>query len=439
MSETRLNSKLIDSAGICKLSDYIGDLRSGLSRRIESSDIGIPVLISGNIQDNRLDVSNLKYWFLNDPQGANVSNFILEDGDILLCFINSVDQIGKLCIYKDIGRPTIYTTNLFRIKAKENHDSEFLYYLLTSDLCQSWIKLITKPAVNQASFTKGDFLEIPVPYFQDKGTQQKIAKILSTVDNLIEKTQTLIEKYTAIKQGMMADLFTRGIDMTSGDHQNPKGGKLRPSVEDAPELYKQTELGWVPKEWEVEKVEAVARVVDSMHQTPVFSEHGFPMVRVTDIKGGAINLEGCAKVSASVYEQFIRQYEPKKGDVVLSRVGSYGVSSYADSEEKYCMGQNTVVITSNNDLSYLYLLFQASLIKNQFDLSIAGSSQKSLSLKAIKNTLIPIPSNEERLEITKRLDTLNSRLAIEKQFLSKMKNKKKGLMQDLLTGKVRVS
>ena len=62
------------------------------------------------------------------------------------------------------------------------------------------------------------------------------------MDNLIEKTEALIAKYQAIKQGMMHDLFTRGVD----EH-----GHLRPTHDEAPELYKQSELGWIPKEWEV--------------------------------------------------------------------------------------------------------------------------------------------------------------------------------------------
>ncbi len=73
--------------------------------------------------------------------------------------------------------------------------------------------------------------------------QRKIARILTTVDNIIEKTESAIEKYNAIKQGMMHDLFTRGIDI--------KTGKLRSSYEDAPELYKETELGMIPKEWDI--------------------------------------------------------------------------------------------------------------------------------------------------------------------------------------------
>ena len=72
--------------------------------------------------------------------------------------------------------------------------------------------------------------------------QRKIARILTTLDNLIEKTEALIAKYQAIKQGMMHDLFTRGVDAH---------GHLRPPQAEAPDLYKQSELGWIPKEWEV--------------------------------------------------------------------------------------------------------------------------------------------------------------------------------------------
>ena len=69
----------------------------------------------------------------------------------------------------------------------------------------------------------------------------KIARILQTIDQAIEKTEALIEKYQQIKAGLMHDLFTRGIGAD---------GKLRPPREQAPELYQQTPIGWIPKEWD---------------------------------------------------------------------------------------------------------------------------------------------------------------------------------------------
>ncbi len=73
--------------------------------------------------------------------------------------------------------------------------------------------------------------------------QKKIAQILSTCDTVLEKTEAATAKYQALKQGLMHDLFTRGIDVNTG--------QLRPSFNDAPELYKETELGWIPKDWQI--------------------------------------------------------------------------------------------------------------------------------------------------------------------------------------------
>ena len=87
-----------------------------------------------------------------------------------------------------------------------------------------------------------DLLSINILHNTNSKIQTKIAKILTTIDNVIEKTEEAIAKYEAIKQGMMHDLFTRGIG---------EDGQLRPSFEDAPELYKESALGWIPKEWKV--------------------------------------------------------------------------------------------------------------------------------------------------------------------------------------------
>jgi len=114
-------------------SDLIEKMSSGLSRRLVAHDIGIPVLISGNIQDNKLVTDELRYWYKPDPQEANIEDYVLNDGDILLCFINSMAQIGKPCVFSDIGRPAIFTTNLFRIIVSNNSSSRFAYYLFSAE------------------------------------------------------------------------------------------------------------------------------------------------------------------------------------------------------------------------------------------------------------------------------------------------------------------
>jgi type I restriction enzyme, S subunit len=192
---------------VMKTSDIVALMKSGLSRRIVPQDIGIPVLISGNIQDGKLDAKELKFWYEKDPQGARVNDYILQDGDILLCFINSLSQIGKLCLYEDIGRPAIYTTNLFRIQLKQQYSSKFAYYIFSAPFFQREIDLITKPAVNQASFTKADFSRILVPIPQ-KEEREKIVEILNSVNLSLETEQVQLKRMQKMKRGLMQDLLT---------------------------------------------------------------------------------------------------------------------------------------------------------------------------------------------------------------------------------------
>lgn len=190
-----------------RLDFYFDFLRSGLSRLLSDEDIGVPVLISGNIQENQLDFSSLKYWHIDDPQGADTNSYVLSEGDILLCFINSIDQIGKAAIFEKYFRPCIYTTNLFRVKSSRKAKPKFLYYLLCSGIVQNEIKAILKPAVNQASFTTKDFCKIPVPKISEK-EQISFIRNLEQSDQKIHAEQTYLHKLQSIKQALMSDLLS---------------------------------------------------------------------------------------------------------------------------------------------------------------------------------------------------------------------------------------
>lgn len=234
--------------------DLIDHMSSGLSRRLVENDIGIPVLISGNIQNNKLVVDELKYWYSDDPQGAKIENYVLNEGDILLCFINSLAQIGKPCVYRDIGRPAIYTTNLFRIIIDKSCDGRFAYYLFCTDTFQKDLQLIAKTAVNQASFTKPDFLNINICYPINIKEQTAIANVLSDSDALIDALEQLIAKKQAIKSATMQQLLT-------GRTRLPAFA-LRP--DGTPKGYKPSELGDIPEDWEILSLAHVTNCLDNL-------------------------------------------------------------------------------------------------------------------------------------------------------------------------------
>lgn len=196
-----------------RLEEYILLLKSGLSRLLSQQDIGLPVLISGNIQGGKFDFGDLKYWYKKDTQGANTQDYLLDKGDILLCFINSIDQIGKSALFEGFHRPCIYTTNLFRIKASEISSGEFLFQLLNSDTVKNEIKLITKPAVNQASFTTKDFSKMLVP-FMSKDEQNEIVSRIKAMDLKLDSEEATLSKYQQIKSGLMQDLLSGKVEVS---------------------------------------------------------------------------------------------------------------------------------------------------------------------------------------------------------------------------------
>lgn len=170
-----------------KLGNVILELKSGLSRQLDNDDIGLPVVRANNINDGKLDMDNdVKYWYKVDPQGADTTNYLIHKNDILINFINSEAKMGTATIVdKEPVRDTIYTTNILKMKTNESIlDSLFLLYITMTYNYSNYIKSITKPAVNQASFTTVDYKKylFMTPSLEE---QKKVGEYFSNLDNLI--------------------------------------------------------------------------------------------------------------------------------------------------------------------------------------------------------------------------------------------------------------
>lgn len=200
-----------------ELGSLITLMQSGLSRQLKDEDIGLPVLRSNNIQDFRVDYQDIKYWYKNDPQGADTKNYLLKHNDLLVNFINSMAQIGKSAIYNgELGRNAIITTNLMRLQFNNLVIPKFISYYFQTKQYEDYIQSITKPAVNQASFTTKEFQKLKVPYFSIE-EQTKIASFLSNVDEKISQLTQKHELLSQYKQGMMQKLFSQQIRFKADD------------------------------------------------------------------------------------------------------------------------------------------------------------------------------------------------------------------------------
>ncbi|TLI96698.1 restriction endonuclease subunit S [Escherichia sp. E4694] len=155
----------------------------------------------------------------------------------------------------------------------------------------------------------------------------------------------------------------------------------------------------------------VAEVIDSRHKTPNYTETGYPMVRVVDIKNGELDLKNTKRVTKDIYEDFSKGRSPQIGDLIISRVGSYGNISYVSKNEKFCLGQNTAFIIPNEKNSYLYYALISPFVQQQINDMAVGAVQKTISLKSIKNLKIPYPELNIRNIISKKLRVIDNRIS----------------------------
>ena len=191
---------------VVKISDVSLFLKSGLSRKLSDKDIGLPVIRSGNIQNGQFLYDDIKYWYKDDPQGSKTGDYILEDGDILVNFINSASQIGKTAIFRNVGRDCIYTTNIFRMKLAEKCNEYYYNWFAMSDYYYRQLQNIIQPAVNQASFTTVNFLKLDIP-LPPLELQKQFAAFVEQIDKSKFEIQKSLEKLETLKKALMQKYF----------------------------------------------------------------------------------------------------------------------------------------------------------------------------------------------------------------------------------------
>jgi type I restriction enzyme S subunit len=160
------------------------------------------------------------------------------------------------------------------------------------------------------------------------------------------------------------------------------------------------------------QLDEVAEVIDSLHRTPTYSAQGFPMVRCTDVKYGELDLHSTLRVDDEVALEFSRRYKPAVDDIIITRVGTYGVTARVI-DTQFCLGQNTSAIVPKKINSwYLYGALNSNFVWSQIEAGVVGSTQKTLSLKVINALKIPRLGKKQESEIAVILGSLDDRIAL---------------------------
>lgn len=191
-----------------KLGEVIESLQYGTSDKATMNDEGVPVLRMGNIQDGKLDYSNLKYF---PKEHADIKKYCLTDGDILFNRTNSAELVGKSAIYKEYFPKSIFASYLIRIRTKpEVYSSTLLNYFINSQYGRSFIKSVVSQNVGQANVngTKLQSMPVPlIPFKQQLVIVSEIERRFSEADNLEKAMTEGLAKAETLKQSILKQAF----------------------------------------------------------------------------------------------------------------------------------------------------------------------------------------------------------------------------------------
>lgn len=274
---------------------------------------------------------------------------------------------------------------------------------------------------------------LDLPRIED---QVAIGRILRLVDDAIQKTEAVIAKLKQIRAGMLHDLLTYGLD---------KDGKLRDPIIH-PEQFKDSELGRIPKEWEVCSLGRISTLI-TKGTTPTTYGHqyvseGIPFLRVEDLTDdGVIMAETALRITQEAHT-FLLRSQLRAGDLLISIAGTIGRTAVVSEAHVPCNCNQALALIRftegrvKSDFAKLFLAWDVG--HRLLVLDAVQLAQANLSLGQVAKCKLPVPGAAEQERIVATVDDANSVIQNETDGLEKLQLLKAGLMDDLLSGVVPV-
>jgi len=359
---------------------------------------------------------------------------VLLHDDYLIEGENLFLSTGGIANVKFYEGKCAYSTDTYAIFVHRVTSTKYLYYYLQDKLyfinsnyfLGSGLKHLQKKDLKKHKLiTPKDVLE-----------QREITKILTKVDETISQTEQLIAKYERIKTGLMQDLLTKGID---------ENGNIRSKKTHE---FKNSPIGLIPIEWKIKVLKKISEVVSGItlgNKYYGLKTVKLPYLRVANVQDGYLDLNEIKKIS--VPYSYIEKYKLLKGDVLMNEGGDndkLGRGTIWEEQIETCLHQNHVYRVRPNQekiLPKFLAYFSASKVAKSFFLI---SSKQSTNLASISKTQleqfpVAVPEISEQQKILEYIQKIDDKISISKSNLSKRQNLKKGLMQDLLSGRKRVT
>ena len=366
-----------------------------------------------------------EYPFFTCSKKVFSSEYYSFDKEALLIAGNG--DVGTVHYYK--GKFEAYQRTY--ILSNFSVDVQYLYHYLKSNLIKHLSEGQSGTTIQFIKISQLKNFKILTPVTLKE--QSKIAEILSKVDNAISETEIIIAKYNHIKTGLMQDLLTKGID---------EKGNIR---SEETHKFKDSPLGRIPKEWKVDVLKNLCNsdITYGIVQAGPNIENGIPYIRTGDMSGDCLSIDNLLKTTQKIAERFERS-KVLKGEIVFALRATIGKVLLVPVELNGAnLTQGTARISANENKVknefILYCLrmqyFKTQILENQ-----KGTTFFEISLGHLRNFKVFYPKSiDEQNKIIEGLNDIEESKIKFKEELSKLKSIKTGLMQDLLSGKKRVT
>ena len=395
-----------------------GDRSSNYPSPSEIVDDGVLFLSTSNIKDNKLDYTSCK--FITKEKFDSLRKGKLQKNDIIITLRGTIGSIAK---FDAIKYDTGFINAQMMIIRSQDIEPDYLSKYLTANNLRKQIEVISSGSA-QPQLTKKDMssINIVVPPLKE---QEKIAEILSTVDTQIDDTEKIIEKTKELKKGLMQQLLTMGIG-----HKE----------------FKKTEIGEIPVEWEAKKLGDMGTNYTGLSgKTKDDFENGNrKFITYSNVNLNAfvdIDILGDVKVLDNE-----KQNNVKYGDILFTgssenpeEAGMTSVFLYNLKDvylNSFCFGYRLNDLKVTDPRFYGYYFRGETFRKSIFPLA-QGSTRYNISKTEVMNIKVAIPPLEEQEKIAQILSSLDNEIEEYENKKQRLEELKKGLMQQLLTGKIR--
>lgn len=403
------------------LGDYYGGLNG---KKKEDFGEGKPYIPFMNIMAN--DVIDTNYTDLVKIKEGEKQN-LAHKGDLFFNTSSETPEEVGMCSVLNEQIDDLYLNSFcFGFRLSEQNKRIYLPEYISRFMRSGFGRKIMFPlaqGMTRYNLSKKYFLKLLIP-FPPLKEQQKIVEILSTVDEQISTTQAIIDKSKELKKGLMQKLFSEGIGHTE---------------------FKDTKIGRIPKDWEVKKVGDICKLQGGFaFKSADATDSGVRWFKIANVGINRVKWDDESFLPDGFDEKH-SDFILNEGDIVVAMTrpvlgGKLKICRILKNDSDSLLNQRVgrVLLKDKNDSIYFYQCFNTKQFIDSVEGELFGTDPPNISSKLFENIKIPVPSKPERVKIAEILSEADSKIEKEEQEKTKLEELKKGLMQQLLTGKKRV-